>query len=183
VAITIKQKPKGEVVTLAVDPSTKCGYAVTVGDRLELSGEIKTPKGKTGIPRALWLADQIEELIARHKVTRAVIEGYSFASNFNQATMVELGTILRLRLMQCGLDYLEVPPTSLKKFVSGKGNAKKDMMLLSVFQRFGVSCATDNEADAVGLAFFARAYDGANLGLPQVNMEAVHALHKEKICN
>jgi Holliday junction resolvasome RuvABC endonuclease subunit len=47
---------------------------------------------------------------------------------------------------------LQVPPMTLKKFVSGKGTATKDMMLLNVYKRYGVELTDNNAADAYGLA-------------------------------
>lgn len=50
---------------------------------------------------------------------------------------------------------LQVPPTVLKKFVTGKGNAKKQEMLLEVYKRWGADLSDDNAADAYGLALIA----------------------------
>jgi Holliday junction resolvasome RuvABC endonuclease subunit len=50
---------------------------------------------------------------------------------------------------------LQVPPSTLKKYVTGKGNAKKQEMLLSVYKRWGVDLSDDNAADAYGLALIA----------------------------
>jgi len=53
---------------------------------------------------------------------------------------------------------LQVPPMTLKKFVSGKGTATKDMMLLNVYKRYGVELSDNNAADAYGLARIASEY-------------------------
>ena len=71
---------------------------------------------------------------------------------------------------------MEVAPTSLKKFVTGKGNAKKDLMLLSVYKRWGFDTTNDNKADAYGLAQFGRALLGFDTGVPQVNLTAVEKI-------
>lgn len=42
---------------------------------------------------------------------------------------------------------VEVPPTTLKKFASGKGNTKKDEMKLAVYKRFGVEFDDDPGCD------------------------------------
>lgn len=47
---------------------------------------------------------------------------------------------------------LKVPPMTLKKFAAGKGNAKKQEMLLQIYKRWGVEFNDDNAADSYGLA-------------------------------
>jgi Holliday junction resolvasome RuvABC endonuclease subunit len=47
---------------------------------------------------------------------------------------------------------LKVPPMTLKKYASGKGNAKKQEMLLQIYKRWGVEFSDDNAADAYALA-------------------------------
>jgi len=53
---------------------------------------------------------------------------------------------------------LQVPPMTLKKFVSGKGTATKDVMLLNVYKKYGVELTDNNAADAYGLARIASEY-------------------------
>jgi crossover junction endodeoxyribonuclease RuvC len=44
---------------------------------------------------------------------------------------------------------------TLKKFVTGVGNAKKNEMLLKTYQAWGIEFNDDNAADAYGLAMMA----------------------------
>lgn len=53
-----------------------------------------------------------------------------------------------------------VAPTSLKKFLTGKGNAKKEDMKLHVYKRWGKECETNDEADAYSLMMLGRYYLG-----------------------
>ena len=46
---------------------------------------------------------------------------------------------------------LKVPPMTLKKFAAGKGNAKKQEMLLQIYKRWGLEFTDDNAADAYAL--------------------------------
>ena len=47
---------------------------------------------------------------------------------------------------------IQVPPSTLKKYVTGRGNAQKSEMLLQVFKRWNVEFNDDNAADSYGLA-------------------------------
>ena len=51
---------------------------------------------------------------------------------------------------------------TLKKYAAGKGNAKKQEMLLQMYKRWGVEFNDDNAADSYGLArLVAGSVDGA----------------------
>lgn len=45
-----------------------------------------------------------------------------------------------------------IPPSTLKKYATGKGNSKKQEMLLQMYKRWGVEFTDDNAADAYALA-------------------------------
>jgi Holliday junction resolvasome RuvABC endonuclease subunit len=84
-----------------------------------------------------------------------VIEGYGFGPNqLASYRLAELGGIVRLLLWDLGVPFIEVPPTSLKLWATGRGNASKDAMVEAAWNlsrdAFGVPTpfATDDEADA-----------------------------------
>lgn len=66
--------------------------------------------------------------------------------------MGALHFLLRLYLYKRDVFFKVIAPGTLKKFVTGKGNAKKDLMLLKVYKRWGVEFEIDDLADAYGLA-------------------------------
>lgn len=108
--------------------------------------------------------DQIEEkLINFEKTIRFIpqmirlqsvyIEGPSYMSSGQYVLqMGALHYLLRLYLYKKKLNYKVIAPGTLKKFVTGKGNAKKDLMLLKVYKKWGVEFEIDDMADAYGLA-------------------------------
>lgn len=80
------------------------------------------------------------------------IEGYAMGSKTRPQMAGELGGHLRLLLWQAGIPYIIVPPTSLKKYVLGKGNAAKELMLKEVFRKWGYDTESNDRADAYALA-------------------------------
>jgi hypothetical protein len=90
------------------------------------------------------------------------IEGYAHGSAFEREHMGELGGYLKLLLWQAGVPYLIVPPGVLKKYVTGKGNAAKAIMLKEVYRRWGYDTESDDQADAYGLARFAAEFAAGN---------------------
>lgn len=45
-----------------------------------------------------------------------------------------------------------IAPGTLKKYITGKGNAKKDLILLNVYKKFGIEFDNSDSADAFSLA-------------------------------
>lgn len=69
---------------------------------------------------------------------------------------------IRVEFMTCGLLPLTtiVSPGEIKKFVTGKGNAKKDLMLLKVYKKWGEEFDDDNLCDAYCLARYVANMEG-----------------------
>lgn len=80
-------------------------------------------------------------------------------------------------LMDWGIPVIEVPPATLKKYLTGKGNATKPDMRVAVLRRFGVDVRDDNELDAFAL----RALGLDLLGHPLVDMPVTHRATLEKL--
>ena len=84
--------------------------------------------------------------------TAIALEGYSLHGPGNPAIAPELGGIVRLGLVDHARIH-EVAPSGLKKFATGKGNARKDAIMLAVYRRWRYDCdGDDNRADAYVLA-------------------------------
>ena len=52
-------------------------------------------------------------------------------------------------------------PSQLKKFVTGKGNVEKSVVMKEVYKRFGIDTDDDNTADAVVLGHIGMSLTGA----------------------
>lgn len=109
-----------------------------------------------------------------HKLMIAV-EDYATHGPGDPTIGPELGAIVRLGLIVYP-NLHEVSATSLKKFATGAGNAKKEVVMLHVFKRWAFDCGDDNNAsDAYVLARMVRA---AYLGDDTLNAQQVEALGK-----
>jgi len=142
--------------------------------RLDAKGK---PKGKQKHPLDRWgeYVLSLEPLIKEYQPTLVVIENYGFAGH-GLAKLVEQATIIRYFLRQWGYDYQLLPPTSLKKFATGKGNAGKGTVMKEVLRRWAIDCETDNEADAVALAFAGLGAHGLLPNMPAPNLAALDKL-------
>lgn len=103
-----------------------------------------------------WLVDTLDYVHEKHEVMDVAMEGTVLASH---AALIlgELSATVRLALYdyyveEKGKFPLKVPPMTLKKYAAGKGNAKKQEMLLQIYKRWGIEFRDDNAADAYALA-------------------------------
>jgi len=81
------------------------------------------------------------------------IEGLSYASKGQAVSQMGAAHFMtRIFLWENEIKYKVISPGSLKKFVTGKGNCKKDLILLKVYKKWGVEFEDDNLADAYSLA-------------------------------
>jgi crossover junction endodeoxyribonuclease RuvC len=152
------------MIALGIDLSlTHTGLAVLNDGKLVRKNSIITkPKGKRPIDeitRLELIATQICDVIDEIKPDIAAIEGIAFMASKTTALaqLSGLNYMLRRELMRRSIPFVIVAPSSLKKFITGKGNAQKDEMMLAIHKRWGVTITDDNEADAYALAHVALA--------------------------
>ncbi len=139
---------------VGIDPSYN-GFAIVILDKdanileQDLFNSNKNNEAEDRIiqleSRFKFLAD-LDELII-------YIEGPSYSSN--GAFTLQMGALhyyLRIFFRKNNMTYKVITPTTLKKFVTGKGQAKKELMLLKTYKKWGEEFDDNNLADAYGLA-------------------------------
>lgn len=141
-------------VMLSLDPGTACGFAV--GSMVEgkpqiTSGEWDFSRSKhdAWVMTCIWLERELEAL---HKATEFTHVGYE-ASRRHMSTDAahmhgaQIATIQKFCVTH-GIPFEGIEVGTLKKFWTGKGNAKKPDMIRVARER-GFEPDTDNEADAL----------------------------------
>ena len=81
------------------------------------------------------------------------MEGLAFGAR--GSSMLELAALhyfIRITFLKNKDNYKVISPGALKKFVTGKGSAKKELMLLNVYKKWGESFKDNNICDAYCLA-------------------------------
>lgn len=130
-----------------------------------------------------WLEAQLEQQEGdlRRTIGHVCMEGYSMGAKQGREQAGELGATVKSVLCHYNDIYPTiVAPTSLKKFVTGKGNSAKNEMLLAVYKKWGVEFHNDNEADAYGLARMAEYLDcGVPSTAPKYERDTIAALTPE----
>lgn len=121
-----------------------------------------------GCERLAWIRDQAILVVLNEaavypprRADLVVIEGYSFGSRGRTLYQIgELGGVIRLALHEQGIPFVEVPPSTLKKYATGHGNAGKGEVLAAAIRRLGYDGHDDNEADALWLRAMALDFYG-----------------------
>lgn len=136
---------------MGLDLSTKTGLAVVDATKAVVHAEMVT-SSTTGMPRINDIVGRILDVHQMYKPHLLCVEDYAVGKFAGSAiTSIEIGAVLRFICWQQDIPLLEVAPTTLKKFLTGGGKAKKEHMMLELFKRFGYSAATNDIADAVAL--------------------------------
>lgn len=156
-------------VAIGIDQSLT-GFAfsaVQVDDPIRhLTKVYKSPF--TGVERLAdiqnWMDIQITSLLDNKNVIQDIaMEGTVLASH-SALVLGELAAAVKLYLFNQFEGHsllrtpLQIPPMTLKKFVTGKGNSKKQEMLMQIYKKYGVEFNNDNAADAYSLGRLATGF-------------------------
>ena len=151
---------EGHLVTIGIDQSLT-GFAFTAlaiyDPKQYMTWVYKSPY--FGVERLVdirqFLFDHFDYVSKDHEIDNIAMEGTVLASH-SALVLGELSALVKLTIY----DYFEddtrfpvmVPPMTLKKYAAGKGNAKKQEMLLQMYKRWGIEFNDDNAADSYALA-------------------------------
>jgi Holliday junction resolvasome RuvABC endonuclease subunit len=140
-------------VYIGIDQSYS-GFAITALDAENKSDyySIVYKAEGSGVDRLKGIQAFVMDVLTEFTIVDVAMEGYAFGSQM--ANMLgELGGMVKMTLRDFGVYPLIVPPTNLKKYVTGKGNGvSKSQMLLYVFRKWGADITDDNAADSYALA-------------------------------
>ena len=133
---------------------------------------IKPHTKMRGADRLLFIRQQIVTTWTPGTALVA-IEGPSYGSQAGQSGHHEragLWWMVRCALRTHGIPVAVIPPASVKKYATGKGNASKADMVREVTRRFPWFAGGEDEADALVLAAMA----ADHLGQPMADMPKTH---------
>lgn len=171
------------MITAGLDLSLVASGVVILEDGKLVSKNLVTskPKGQAPISemiRLMEIVDTIESDIIKYSPDIVAVEGIAFMANGKIAQLAGLNYLVRRMLVAHGIKFYIVAPTSLKKFITGKGVCQKDTMMLEVYKRYGVSIPENNLCDAYSLARMAYATTGADK-TTKIQNETLELLKKQ----
>lgn len=159
---------------------TGTGVCVLSNDGHDLTTIKSKPTGKSHkeeLERIRGIVDEVAEAIDG-VADLVAIEGLAFMAR-NTSALVQLSGLnylIRNRLYDLGVGFVIIPPTMLKKFATGKGNAQKDHVMLEVYKKYGLTILDNNQADAFILAQIALSVVDSGRELKKYEKEVINSL-------
>lgn len=148
---------------LGIDQSlTHSGFVLLDDEGVFVIAYALKPGKMRGVERLLHIEGFLnDKFLTAFQDLKVCMEGYSYGNMFGKAfELGELGGVIK-----CWAGSgLIVAPTTLKKFITGKGKLekgidKKDIIPRIVKEKWGFKTKDDNIADAYGLARIAYLYE------------------------
>jgi Holliday junction resolvasome RuvABC endonuclease subunit len=146
------------------------------------SAHVLRPKTR-GCERMVEIREGILDwmIVPTWPVDLVAIEGFSYGSKGRAVFDIGgIGWVIRVALHETGIRYVEVPPSVLKRYATGRGNADKQAMQMAAAKRLGYDDdkPDDNIVDALWLRALAMdAYGHPVCSVPQAQRDAaVNAL-------
>lgn len=159
------------VTVVGLDLSlSSTGVAGARSDGQVWTDRIRTPTGLRGHERMAWLTARVKDFT--RGACLVMVEGPSYGSTGGSVhERAGLWWLVTHSLWARGVEVAVVPPSCLKKYATGRGNAGKDEVLIAMVRRFpAVDIGGNDEADGLVLACM-----GADrLGFPVVKFPDAH---------
>jgi len=142
-------------IFVGMDPSYN-GFAIMLIDKDANIIEQKLIESDTGLEaedRIIQLEKEFKFVANIRQLKKLYIEGPSYMSK--GSFVLQMGALhfyIRIFFRKKNIKYKVITPGTLKKFVAGKGNVKKELMLLKTYKKWGIEFDNNNLCDAYGLA-------------------------------
>lgn len=140
---------------LGIDASlTSTGLCILENGAVENTGLIRTYDLR-GMSRLRYIADKLQVCIGLYEPDFIVIEGYAMGIRGGRVFDIgEMGGVMKAVIYNKKIEAIIVAPTSMKKFITEKGNAKKAQIRDSLLLNWDIDTDQEDIADAIGLALF-----------------------------
>ena len=152
------------MVFVGIDQSITSSGLVVINDKGEILEtrliETKSKIKKVEVSyeeRFDFILTTIYEIISKYKDFFIFIEGISYHSISQRS--YQQGALHWLIVVMCyknNFKYSVVAPTANKKFMTGKGNAKKEDMIYHVKNKYDIDFKSSDLCDAFSLAQYGR---------------------------
>lgn len=174
-------------IYLGIDPGSKnCAMVAWSPTRGIMTTWKPKPPMPTGVLRLRRLmvdiTNEMKKFSREGRICGIAMEAYSMAEKFGQHASGEIGATIKLTILgffpsddRRAFPTL-VAPGQWKKFASGNGNLKKEMLPKEIYKRWGVDFNDMNISEAYVLARMAHAIYARPEGLTQFQQDVVAAL-------
>jgi len=130
---------------LALDIATKTGFCTQTASG---SWNLTPKKDESRGMRLVRFKAKLREICEMEKINLIVFEQLATYGKFPNFVGAEMQGVLKLFCEENNIEHKSYAPTVIKKFGTGKGNAKKEGMVEAA-KKYNPSVASDDEADAI----------------------------------
>ena len=119
---------------LSIDQSLTCsGIMVWDNKNVVHFACIKTKNDIEVIYRIRYILDEIRSIVEKYSITKVVVESLPYgAVSRSVRPLAALYYLIHHTCIDLGIEFTESNVTSVKKLATGKGNAKKETMILAL---------------------------------------------------
>ena len=132
---------------LALDIATKTGWKTKTSSGV---WDLKPNRGESEGMRVVRFKSKVKELVLLEDIKLISYERPAGLHKSSIMVASEMVGVLKDLCIGMGLDLACYSASEIKKFATGKGNAKKEAMIAEAV-RLGFNPKDDNEADAIHL--------------------------------
>jgi len=179
------EKNKYVGLSIGIDPSLcETGIVGLRAGKIVFSHLIKTKKEGdlpiNELQRLRDIVDEVKFILDKYNPAIVVMESVAMSAR-NTTALSQL----------CGLNYMirdvayknwkvvMITPTGLKKFITGKGNCQKDLILLETYKRYKISFNNNNSADSHAMARVGEAIINPEIKKTKSQEEVLETLKKQ----
>ena len=141
---------------LALDLGTTTGWATDRDDRVAFGHFCVAKKDDCKAERLVLFRDELDRLVVCYKPTVIAYENACVQRGHAAQWWAQWEAIVLLTAADMRVACFHVHPSTLKKFVTGRGNAPKNEMINWAKVYAGAQDLTHDEADAVAVLHWAR---------------------------
>lgn len=111
------------------------------------------------LKRIQKIVSEIEDIVSEYNPTISVIENMAFGiqKTTSLTQLSALNFFTRAMLADYRVPFFLVAPTTLKKFITGKGNADKEVLMMMVYRDYKEQILDNNLVDGFGLSLIGAA--------------------------
>ena len=113
---------------------------------------IKSKKISDHMDKIIHLKRKIFHFIKMKEPDIVFVEGQSYGSRGRSTlSIAQLHGVIMYFLKVRKIKFVLIPPTTVKKFITGKGNSKKSLVMKSLYKKYRIDLDDEDEADATAV--------------------------------
>lgn len=145
--------------------------------------QVEAPSEKEQLIRIIKIASSIIDYCKKHSVTHVAVEDYAFSANSQAVTkLAELQGVVKTQIL-AGLKILpsRIASKQARKFLTGKGNAKKPDIQNHLLAIGYLQARNFDESDALAIALVMEAWvKGKKDGLTEYQLKVLKEIGEKR---